>query len=135
MATIAVQPQPIFAPRPQPMFAQPQCMWSPQVIAVQPQCSQSQYPYETKLSLSINLYIFKGEHDSQLKWPFKEKITITTIQGNNKNHPSVEKIFEGNRNHTSNGIKLDIKSLPINTPFTTPFTTSTRPGRVSYANL
>ena len=72
---------------------------------------RSSHSVETKASLSVDLYIFKGEHDSQLKWPFKEKVTITTIRGINEYHPSVEKIFEGNRNHTSDGIKLGIKSL------------------------
>ena len=65
----------------------------------------------SKHFVSVNLYIFKGDHDSELKWPFKEKVTITIIQGNKQYH-SVEKIFEGNQNHTSNGIKLGIKSLP-----------------------
>ena len=70
----------------------------------------------TKPSLSVDLYIFKGEHDTQLKWPFKEKVTITVIQGNN-NHFSVEKICVGNQNHTNNGIKLGIKSPPANVAF------------------
>ena len=91
------------------------CVKPPQEV-VQPQYIWSrQSRFGPKPSLSVDLYIFKGEHDSQLKWPFKEKVTITTIREND-NHSSVENIFVGNRNHTNNGIKLGIKSLPTKPP-------------------
>ena len=112
----AVQPQSI-----QPQSIQPQSLWSePPCELYQPLSPLFDVPdvshsVETKPSLSVNLYIFKGKHDSQLKWPFKEKVTITTIQGNN--YHSVEKICEGNQNHTNDGIKLGIKSPPANVAF------------------
>ena len=31
-------------------------------------------------SLAVNLYILKGDNNSQLKWPFQEKITVTMYQ-------------------------------------------------------
>ena len=80
------------------------------------------------VSLAVNLYIFKGDHDSELKWPFKEEITITMYQENEYRHhralggrcidgknqyyiPNETAIFEGNQNHTSSGSRLGIKSL------------------------
>ena len=82
-------------------------------------------------SLAVNLYILKGDNDSQLKWPFQERITVTTYQQNEHGYrrpvandddkfvtgveqvyiPHETAIFEGNRNHTTTGRKLNIKSL------------------------
>ena len=90
------------------------------------------YHPEGYLSVAVNLYVFKGDHDSQLKWPFKKEITISMYHENNNTHKthtfvdfrrrSSEKneyhkipheiaIFEGNQNHTSSGSKLGIESL------------------------
>ena len=63
-----------------------------------------------QISLAVNLYIFKGDHDSQLKWPFKEKVSIT-VHHQNQDYHTVEKIFEGNQNFTSVGAKLGIKAV------------------------
>ena len=80
-------------------------------------------------SLVVNLYILKGNNDSQLKWPFQEEITVTMYQENEYGYrravatdrfangveqgyiPHETAIFEGNQNHTNTGRKLDIKSL------------------------
>ena len=82
-------------------------------------------------SLAVNLYILKGNNDSQLKWPFQEGITVTIYQQNEHGYrrpvandddifvtgveqvyiPHETAIFEGNRNHTTTGRKLNIKSL------------------------
>ena len=89
----------------------------------------SYYP-GTVTSFAINLYIFKGDHDSQLKWPFKEKVTITMYQEIDHYYdhsryasdmryngeypayiPHTVAIFEGNQNYTSTGGKLDIKPV------------------------
>ena len=78
----------------------------------------SYYP----ISFAVNLYILKGEHDSQLKWPFKEEVTITMyheddyntsadrmMDGKNPEYiPHAVAIFEGHRNHTHTESKLDI---------------------------
>ena len=78
----------------------------------------------TVTSFAVNLYIFKGEHDLQLRWPFKEEVTITMylnddsssvsrmFEGKSPDYiPHSVAIFEGNRNHTSTGSKLDIKPV------------------------
>ena len=83
---------------------------------------ESSYP-EDLMSFAINLFIFKGNHDSQLEWPFKKEVTITLcykyrnpgwhdrIIDGTEYIPCVVTIFEGNRNHTSTGSKLDIKPV------------------------
>ena len=86
------------------------------------------------LSVAVNLYIFKGDHDSQLKWPFKEQVTISMYYedsrkclgmadfrrsrkagGDGKDEyciiPQEIAVFGGNQNHTSTGSKLGIESL------------------------
>ena len=86
----------------------------------------------TEMSFAVNLYLFKGDHDSQLEWPFKEEVTITMYQENDGNNrkglaikrplnggnpsycntiPHAVAIFEGNQNYTNTGSKLDIKSV------------------------
>ena len=93
--------------------------------------TQSYHP-EGYFSVAVNLYVFKGDHDSQLKWPFKKEITISMYHENNNTHkthtfvdfrrrsnekyeyhkiPHEIAIFEGNQNHTSSGSKLGIESL------------------------
>ena len=83
------------------------------------------YHPSTGTSLAVNLFIFKGNYDSQLRWPFKEEVTITAYQKHDYTNlrwhaadrmmdgteyiPNAVAIFEGNRNHTSTGSKLDIK--------------------------
>ena len=78
-------------------------------------------------TVAVNLHIFKGDYDSQLRWPFKEEVTITMYQKDHYDNPKrlgVDKImdgteyipcavaiFEGNQNHTSTGSKLDIKPV------------------------
>ena len=78
-------------------------------------------------TVAVNLYILKGDHDSQLRWPFKEQVTITLYQKDLYDNPRrlgldrimdgteyipcAVAIFEGNRNHTSTGSKLDIKPV------------------------
>ena len=92
------------------------------------------YNPETEMSLAINLYIFKGDHDSQLEWPFKEEVTVTMYQendgynrkiggfpakrsysGGNPNYYNkilhAVAIFEGNQNCKNTGSKLNIKSV------------------------
>ena len=87
------------------------------------------YHPKTVISFAVNLYIFKGDHDCQLRWPFKEKVTITLYlklkdnyaYDSPRNHdrmmrgteyiPHAVAIFEGNRNHTDTGSKLDIKPV------------------------
>ena len=87
------------------------------------------YNPQTEMSFAINLYIFKGDHDSQLEWPFKEEVTVTMYQENhgynrpklrsyssgNPSHcdriPHAVAIFEGNRNYKNTGSKLNIKSV------------------------
>ena len=82
------------------------------------------YP-ENLMSFAINLFIFKGDHDSQLEWPFKKEVTITLCytyrslgwhdrimpMDGTEYIPCAVAIFEGNRNHTSTGSKLDIKPV------------------------
>ena len=89
------------------------CVKQPRPMASLLQSFSTTAPYthsvDTNPSVNVNLYIFKGDHDSELKWPFKEEVTITIIQ--EKKFHSAERVFGGNRNHTSNGIKLGIKSL------------------------
>ena len=85
----------------------------------------SYYP-GTVTSFAVNLYIFKGDHDSQLKWPFKEKVTITVYEYThrkglaadrriNSNYPAyiphAVAMFEGNQNYTNTGSQLDIKQV------------------------
>ena len=65
-----------------------------------------------QISLLVNLYILKGDHDAQLKWPFLEKVILTAYQEKENNHHTVESIFEGNQNYASSGSKLSINSLP-----------------------
>ena len=75
--------------------------------------NRSQYKQaRAQISLLVNLYILKGDHDAQLKWPFLEKVTITAYQENEFNYHTVESIFEGNQNYASSGSKLSINSLP-----------------------
>ena len=93
----------------------------------------SSYPREYA-SVAVNLYILKGDNDSHLKWPFQQEITITMYQENECGYckpvaynddrfvSGVEQVyiphetatFEGNRNHTNTGRKLDVKSLMKN---------------------
>ena len=90
------------------------------------------YNPRTEMSFAINLYIFKGDRDSQLEWPFKEKVTVTMYQENdgyNRRDPACAPmrcggnpnycnkilhavaIFEGNQNYKNTGSKLTIKSI------------------------
>ena len=89
----------------------------------------SSYPTGYDL-LAVNLYILKGDNDSQLKWPFQEEITVAIYQKDEYGYrravanggftggegqvyyvPHETAIFEGTRNHTNTGNKLGIKSL------------------------
>ena len=83
------------------------------------------YDHPGMVAFAVNLHIFEGEHDSQLRWPFKEEVTITMYQTDDDNNPvgrmvddknpdyipHAVAIFEGNRNYTSTslGSKLNIK--------------------------
>ena len=86
------------------------------------------YNPRTEMSFAVNMYIFKGDHDSRLKWPFKEEVTITMYQENNSNIRRVGglavdgnpnycnkiilhaiAVFVGNRNYKNTGSKLNIK--------------------------
>ena len=87
------------------------------------------YNPRTEMSFAVNMCIFKGDHDSQLKWPFKEEVTITMYQENDSNIHKLKSfaaggnpnycnkilhavaIFEGNQNYKNNGSKLNIKSV------------------------
>ena len=80
-------------------------------------------------SFAVNLYIIKGDHDSQLKWPFKEEVTVTMYKKDDYNHrrglaadrffngedpdyiPHAIAIFEGNQNCSNTASKLDIKPV------------------------
>ena len=85
------------------------------------------YNPQTEMSFAVNMYIFKGDHDSRLKWPFKEEVTITMYQENDSNNRRVGglagggnpnycnkilhaiAVFEGNRDYKNSGSKLNIK--------------------------
>ena len=92
------------------------------------------YNPQTEMSFAINLYIFKGDHDSQLEWPFKEEVTVTMYQENDSNSRRIGglpvkrsysggnpnycnkilhavAIFEGNQNYKNTGSKLNVKSV------------------------
>ena len=79
---------------------------------------------QREASFAVNLYIFKGENDSQLEWPFKEKVTIAIydekaynkLERSRLEHSNLIYVphevadFEGDRNYTDSGTKLDMKS-------------------------
>ena len=69
--------------------------------------------YVDSASLLVNMYLLKGDHDPQLKWPFVEKVAITAYQQNENDCYMTENIFLGKQNYTSNGSKLQIKSLQL----------------------